>query len=360
MEKLKMFNLLDRYIARHVISASLLILFLLIALRAMFALLEESNAIGKGSYQLADALLYVGLMIPQKVLELFPMGVLIGSLFGLGILASNNELTVMRSAGMTTWRIAGSTLKASLVLMIWVLVLSEIIAPVASKTAQQLRTSALSDGKISRSATGMWAKRDNQIIHIASIHKSGEMHNLAIYELNQSFELVSLIEAKTAQVVDNKWYLLQVAETKFGDQKIDKEEFDQIEWNNPIDQDNIDTLTLQPETLNISGLIKYRKYLVSNLLDAKEIELAIWQKVFLPVSIAIMMLLAASFAFGPMRDVSMGARVLTGVMLGFGFHLVKQSFGPISLIYGAPPFLGALLPLLVFAVFAYGLMKKSS
>jgi len=326
----------------------------------MFGLLEESNAIGKGSYQLADALLYVGLMLPQKVLELFPMGVLIGSLFGLGILAANNELTVMRSAGMTTWRIAGSTLKASLVLMVAVLILSEVIAPAASKSAQQLRTSALSDGKISRSATGMWAKRDNQIIHISTIHKSGEMHDLAIYQLNKEFQLVSLIEAKTAKVVDEKWYLIDVAKTFFSKEYIDKQEVKQIEWNNPIDQDNIDTLTLQPETLNISGLLRYHRYLTSNLLDAKEIELAIWQKLLLPISIAIMMFLAASFAFGPMRDVSMGARVLTGVMLGFGFHLVKQSFGPISLIYGTSPFLGAALPLVVFAVFAYGLMKRSS
>ncbi|MBV1911475.1 MAG: LPS export ABC transporter permease LptG [Kangiellaceae bacterium] len=354
-----MFNLMDRYIARHVISASLLILFLLIVLRAMFGLLEESNSIGKGSYQLADALLYVGLMLPQKVLELFPMGVLIGSLFGLGILAANNELTVMRAAGMTTWRIAGSTLKASLILMVCVLVLSEIVAPVASKSAQQLRTSALSDGKISRSATGLWAKRDNQIIHIASIHKSGEMHNLAIYQLDQSFQLMSLIEAKSAVVVDDKWYLMEVAETHFDEGRINKILVPQMEWDNPIDEDNIDTLTLKPEMLNISGLVKYHQYLTSNLLDATEIELAIWQKLLLPISVAIMMLLAASFAFGPMRDVSMGARVLTGVMLGFGFHLVKQSFGPISLIYGASPFLGAVLPLIVFAAFAYGLMRKS-
>ncbi len=355
-----MFSLLDRYIARHVISASVLILFLLVVLRAMFGVLEESNAIGKGSYELADALLYVGLMLPQKVLELFPMGVLIGALFGLGILASNNELTVMRSAGMTTWRIAGSTLKASIILMIGVLILSELIAPVASKSAQQLRTSALSEGKISRSATGLWAKRDNQIIHIAAIHKSGEMHNLAIYQLDDEFKLTSLVEAKSARVIDDKWYLIDVASTQFGIEKINKRQFEQIEWDNPIDEDKIDTLTLKPETLNIAGLLKYHQYLTSNLLDAKEIELAIWQKVLLPVSVAIMMLLAASFAFGPMRDVSMGARVLTGVMLGFGFHLVKQSFGPISLIYGSSPFLGAILPLLVFAGFAYWLMKRSS
>jgi len=354
-----MFNLLDRYIAKRVILASLLILFLLIMLRAIFSVLEESRLIGRGDYEMADAFLYVALMLPQKILELFPMGVLIGSLFGLGMLAANNELTVMRSAGMTTWRIAGATLKASLILMVGVLVLSEIVAPVASKYAQQLRTSSLSDGKVSRSATGLWAKRDNQIIHISSIHKNGEMHSISLFELDKDYQVKKLTEAKTARVTDEKWFLFEVTESHFFSDRVDKKYFDKMNWKNPIDEDNIETLTLKPETLNIKGLLKYKKYLTNNSLDSGEIELAIWQKILLPFSLAIMMILAASFVFGPMRDVSMGARVLTGVMLGFGFHLAKQSFGPISLIYGMSPFIGAIIPLLVFSSLAIWLMRKS-
>lgn len=354
-----MFSLLDRYIAKHVIEASLLILFLLIMLRAMFGILEQSHFIGRGNYQLADAFLYVGLMLPQKIIELFPMGVLIGSLFGLGNLASNNEITVMRSAGMTTWRIAGATLKASLILMVIVLFLSEIVAPVASKSAQQLRTAALSEGKLSRSATGLWAKRDNQIIHIGSILKNGIMNDLTLYQLDKNYQLVKLTEAKNAKVIDDEWFLFLVKQTEFLGTEIIKKRFNKLTWKNPIDQENIETLTLKPETLNIKGLIKYQNYLTSNALDAREIQLAIWQKVLLPISIAIMMLLAASFVFGPMRNASMGARLLTGVMLGFGFHLTKQSFGPISLLYGVSPFVGAVIPLIVFAGFAYWLMRKS-
>ena len=255
-----MFNILDRYIAKQVISASLLILFLLIMLRAMFSLLEESNSIGKGTYELADALLYVALMLPQKVLELFPMGVLIGALFALGNLATNNELTVMRSAGMTTWQIAGSTLKSSLILMVGVLLLSELVAPVASKSAQQLRTAALSDGKISRSATGLWAKRDNQIINIESIHNNGEMRNVSVFELNKQYQLIKLTEAKTAKIIGGGWYLLNATVSFFEQEQINKTVLEKVKWVNPLDEDNIDTLTIQPETLNINGLLKYQKY----------------------------------------------------------------------------------------------------
>jgi len=396
-----MMSLLDRYIAKHVIAASGLVLFLLIMLRAMFAMLHESNSIGKGSYQMADALLYVALILPQKFLELFPMGVLIGSLFGLGTLASNNELTVMRAAGVTTWRIAGSALKASVILMVFALLLSEIVAPVASKSAQQLRTAALSEGKITRSEVGIWAKNrvignntvpqdtslpqpvinqrgltqalsqaddseaDNQIIHIESIHKSGTMTNVSLYQIDKEFRLVKLTESKSASLIDDEWILFDVTETSFSFEsatqpaRISKSNFKKLKWENPLNQDNIDTLTLKHETLNINGLMKYENYLSSNSLDSAEVELSIWQKLLMPISVAIMMFLATSFVFGPMRDVSMGARILSGILLGFGFHLAKQSFGPISLIYDVSPFIGAIIPLVGFTGLAVWLMRKS-
>ncbi len=380
-----MTSMLDRYIAKHVISASLFVLFLLIMLRAMFAILQESNSIGEGSYQVADAFLYVALMLPQKFLELFPMGVLIGSLFGLGTLASNNELTVMRAAGVTTWRIAGSALKASVMLMVFVLVLSELVAPAASKSAQQLRTAALSEGRITRSETGLWAKNrvestvdsnqeasnssdgkgDSQIIHIESIHKNGTMTNVSLYQLNRNYRLVKLTEAKSASMINGEWFLFNATETFFKfatskmEAKIIKDTYQKLKWLNPLEQDNIDTLTLKHETLNINGLMKYEDYLSNNSLDSSEVKLSIWQKLLMPVSIAIMVLLATSFVFGPMRDVSMGARILTGILLGFGFHLAKQSFGPISLIYDISPFFGAGIPLVGFAGLAIWLMRRS-
>jgi len=361
------------------------VLFLLIMLRALFAILKESNSIGEGSYQVADAMLYVALMLPQKFLELFPMGVLIGALFGLGTLASNHELTVMRAAGVTTWRIAGSALKASVILMVLVLFLSEVVAPVASKSAQQLRTAALSEGRITRSEIGLWAKNrvvntlatnqkeatfssgqsDSQIIHIESIHKSGTMTNVSLYQLDRNYRLVKLTESKLASKINREWFLFNVTETFFKfetpDQaaRIIKKSYPKLKWLNPLEQDNIDTLTLKHETLNIKGLMKYEDYLSNNSLDSSEVELSIWQKSLMPISVAIMMLLATSFVFGPMRDVSMGARILAGVLLGFGFHLAKQSFGPISLIYEMPPFFGAVIPLAGFAGVAFWLMRRS-
>lgn len=355
-----MFSLLDRYIARQVIFASLMMLLLLATLRSFFSLIDELGDLGKGGYQLSDALLYVSLMFPGRLLEFFPMSVLIGALFGMGNLAANSELTVMRAAGVTTWRIAGSTIKASIILMLFVLIIGEAIAPISSKAAQQLRTAAISGGELSVSKTGLWARHQNKIIQIGNILTDGQLRDITIYQLSQNDRLESIVKANNAYKTAEQWQLNQVTEINFSDNQILTQSSESRVWDNPLEQEQLDTLTLEPETLNLVGLFNYIDYLEQNNMESESYVLAAWRKLMQPLAIAVMMFLAVSFVFGPMRDVSMGARILSGVLLGFGFHLASQSFGPISLVFDIWPLLGALLPLLLFASLAYWLMKRNS
>jgi len=353
------FSLLDRYIARQVIVSSLMMLFLLAMLRSLFSLLDELGDLDKGGYQVSDAFLYVSLMFPSRILEFFPMSVLIGALFGLGSLAANSELTVMRSAGITTWRIAGSTIKASILLMIAVVFIGEAISPISSKAAQQLRTAAISGGELSVSKTGLWARHQNQIIQLGNILSDGQLRDVTIYHLSDRNRLEKIIKAKSAQKQTENWLLHQVTEISFAEQAIQTHTTASRIWLNPLDESQIDTLTLEPDTLNLLGILKYIDYLEQNSMQTEEYELAAWRKLMQPLAIAVMMFVAVSFIFGPMRDVTMGARVLAGVMLGFVFHLASQSFGPVSLVFNIWPFIGATLPLVIFSLLGYWLMKRS-
>jgi lipopolysaccharide export system permease protein len=42
------------------------------------------------------------LTLPGRLYELFPIGVLIGSLYALTVLARHSEITVLRAAGLST------------------------------------------------------------------------------------------------------------------------------------------------------------------------------------------------------------------------------------------------------------------
>ena len=77
-----------------------------------------------------------------------------------------------------------------------------------------------------------------------------------------------------------------------------------------------------------------------------------------PLTVAVMMLLALSFVFGPLRSVSMGARLVMGVITGFAFHLSNAAFGPISLVYQVPAIFGAVIPSFLFLTIAVYFLNK--
>ena len=135
---------------------------------------------------------------------------------------------------------------------------------------------------------------------------------------------------------------------------------DSTVWQSSLTPDKLGVVTIKPESLSISGLIDYLTYLKSNEQSAQRYELALWRKVLSPVTVAVMLLVALSFIFGPLRETSMGARILLGVITGFAFHVSNEIFGPLAQVYQVPAVLGALLPSLVFASVAIFVMQRKS
>jgi lipopolysaccharide export system permease protein len=124
--------------------------------------------------------------------------------------------------------------------------------------------------------------------------------------------------------------------------------------------DKLGVVTVKPESLSIRGLIDYLDYLKVNRQAAERYQLALWRKMLAPLTVAVMLLVALSFIFGPLRSTTMGARILLGVITGFGFHVSNEIFGPLAQVYQLTPLLGALLPSLLFAAAALYLMQRRS
>ncbi|HAJ5766747.1 TPA: LptF/LptG family permease, partial [Escherichia coli] len=124
--------------------------------------------------------------------------------------------------------------------------------------------------------------------------------------------------------------------------------------------DKLGVVALDPDALSISGLHNYVKYLKSSGQDPGRYQLNMWSKIFQPLSVAVMMLMALSFIFGPLRSVPMGVRVVTGISFGFIFYVLDQIFGPLTLVYGIPPIIGALLPSASFFLISLWLMMRKA
>ncbi|QUJ67907.1 LPS export ABC transporter permease LptG [Photobacterium sp. GJ3] len=354
-----MFKILDWYIGRTIIATSALTLSTLVGLSAIIKYVEQLRKVGDGSYDLWKALIYVLLSVPRDIEMFFPMAVLLGALIGLGTLASSSELVVMQAAGFSKLDIGISVLKTAVPLMLLVMVLGQWGAPQAQKAARELRAVWTSGGNVFSVQRGVWAKDDNDFIYIGRIHEQTTLNAINIWEFDENDVLKENLFARTATFVEDKgWELKDVTVTRIGEVKQENTHFDTKIWQTSLTPDKLAVVTVKPEELALTGVYDYVSYLKDTKQDASRYELAFWRKALQPVSIAVMMLLALSFVFGPLRSVTMGARVLSGVIFGFAFYISNEVFGPLSIVYRLHPVIGALGPSLVFLGITLYLLKR--
>ncbi|WP_334031906.1 LPS export ABC transporter permease LptG [Alteromonas sp. P256] len=352
-----MFKILDLYVARTLLGTVTVTLSVLIGLSALIKFVEQLRKIGEGDYDMLVAFLYVILSLPRDLEQFFPMATLLGGLIGMGVLASNSELVVMQAAGLSRWNIINSAMKSTLVMILVVMAVGEWVTPISETKAKQIRTEAISGGSLFSSDKLVWAKDGERFVSIGQVLSQDALKDIRIYTFNPDLSLQSISYANSGAFDDDGWWLNNVDITSFTEQQITSESFERKRWNSTLTPDKLGIVAVKPEALSISGLVDYVNYLESNDQDPARYELALWRKILQPVSVGVMLLMALSFIFGPLRSVSMGARVIMGVLTGFGFFILNEVFGPVSLVYQLPPVLGAILPSLLFAAVA-GIMLR--
>ena len=63
-----------------------------------------------------------------------------------------------------------------------------------------------------------------------------------------------------------------------------------------------------------------------------------------PVTVLGLVLLAAGFVVGPLRETGMGARLTAGIAVGLGSKYFLDLFGPMIIVFGIPPWLAMVAP----------------
>jgi lipopolysaccharide export system permease protein len=131
-------SLLSSYLMRAILSSTVLVMLVLLALAGLFEFISQLEDT-QGNYGVPQALLFAALRLPQLSFEMLPIAALIGSLLGLGSLANNSELVVMRTAGLSISRLAGMVAISGVVLMVFTGVIGEYIGPPLDYFARTMR-----------------------------------------------------------------------------------------------------------------------------------------------------------------------------------------------------------------------------
>ncbi len=353
-------NLLDRYVIRAMLGGVFVVMAVLLTLFALFLFANQQDDIGVGTYTALDAFWFVLLNMPQQIYELMPIGVLIGTLLGLGQLARGSELTVMRAAGVSIWRIAGSVAMAGVLLIALAVLCGEFLAPPLQAMAKQQKAlSKFSNISFARRG-GAWVRDGNLLINVMQQSGRGEFGGMRVFELSPDHRLVAMSTAATATVEpDGSWRLSQYATTRFDGEQIQSAHESSREFSSAVGGDFLGLTVVQPRELESRVLFGLIRHLRENGLDSAAQEFAFWSRIARTSAIVFAGLLAVPFVFGSLRSAGSGARMMVGVLIGVSFFFVQRTLESGAIVFQASPLLLAWLPTALLATAALVLVART-
>jgi lipopolysaccharide export system permease protein len=346
-------KLYERHLAREIFASTALVLSAFLMLFAFFDLIHELESLGKGGYQLQHALGYVTLTIPGRLYEIFPIGVLIGTLYALTVLARHSEITVLRASGLSTRELLVTLGKIGVVFAVLTLLVGEFLSPPAEQAAQQLKLKAQGALVAQEFRSGLWVRDERSFVNVREVLPDASLKGVRVFEFNDRFELISISQAERGRyIAEGNWSLEGVSRTRFTGEQASVEQESVVTWKSALNPDLLAVLMVVPERMSIVNLYLYVRHLSGNQQKTDRYDIALWKKLVYPMAAFVMMALALPFAYMQDRMGAVSIRVFTGIMLGIGFHMLNGLFSSLGVINNWTPFFSAITPSLLFSVAA--------
>ena len=343
-------GILSQYMMRTILAATALVLVVLLALAGLFEFIAELDDT-RGDYQTPRVILYTLLRLPQLAFEMLPVAALIGSLLGLGALAANSEIIVMRSAGLSIRKLSGMVAMTGGVLLVITALLGEFIGPPLDYFARNMRLEARYGQDEDRLGNATWVRDGEVILHLERVSSEFEFGSIYLFLLDENNGLASIARAENSGIdKDDRWVLENLRETRFVDDSVQV-----VESSLEIGDFNIDAETLgislvKPQSLSGRGLASYIAYLKRNSLDARRYETELWYRIARTATVLIMPVLALAFVFGSLRTGGAGARLMIGVVIGLAYYLASEMLANSGQVFNFDPAVIAWLPSALLAI----------
>jgi lipopolysaccharide export system permease protein len=332
---------LDRYVAAEVLRAYALVAVILGALFSLVALLEELENVGDGAYGVLDAVAFVGMTTPSRLLRLLPFVTLFGGALALWQLARRSELVVLRAAGLDLARVARILLLPTLLVAIATPVLFEFVAPALYRDATLSRDTAL--GRADEIAgRGFWTRRGDEIVEVGALRHGRVPTDVRLYTLAPAAGLEEVVIAASADPdAAGNWRLVDAERRRYVADRVVVEDADGELWRPWWADEGL--LRAPPvDSLSFTDLRGYIDWLSSTDAPTERWELAFWRMWLLPLSALLTGLLAVPIALIGAREG--GGRTL-GLVLAGGlvYYLGDAIVANAGLVAGAPPLAVALV-----------------
>ncbi len=340
--------------------ATILVAMLLVGIYTLIEFLREARTL-TGDYGVMQMVVYLLQTTPRRLVDVFPFAALIGTLMGMGTLASGNELVAMRAAGFDRRQLTIRALLAigtCLVVLVW---LSDQVVPGLEASAQAERQQARA-GQVYLGRAGVLWLRDGE--HVVRIGHSAwtsedelEFGDVVIYAVGDGMRPYQVTIAEHARHDGSEWLLRQAVSRSLSEAD-QAEHHEQIQLKSGLSRELFSASVSRPRMLSLRDLHEMMNFLRRNDLDVEAYEQAFWGKVMFPVYVLSMVLVGLPFVFRHARQGGSGLNLFAGVSLGLLFFVSMRLAQGAAVIVPVPMWVSAMLPAALFILLAGLLLKR--
>jgi lipopolysaccharide export system permease protein len=352
--------ILQRYLAGKVIRGWFMVFLVLAAVFGLLDFIQELERVN-ADYDAIAVVKYTLLTLPQRILGLAPVIALLGTIIALASMDKANELTVIRCAGMPLRRFLGAIAVPTLALMALLWLSIEFIAAPLHQQGEELRytlrnlnSEVIPDG-------GVWSKSGKRYIHLGKMRQGYVPGDIDLYEFGDNGELLRTLHASKAIVSpDRRWTFEDVRKKELVDGKLHTTREPELEIADLWSLQELPSLTLTYESMSLTVLHRYSRYLRSNGRSYQQYLSAFWQKLIMPLTVAAMVLLATpvSVSLGSGRNTSFGIKMGIGAVVGILFYLGAQIVFALGLLLHLSIPMVSLVPTVIVALCAGFLLAR--
>jgi lipopolysaccharide export system permease protein len=344
------------------VSAS--VMFVALAFLSLFFFIdfvdELDNVGDKGPWQAVRA---VALEVPGHFYELFPIAVLIGTIYSLSRMAQASEFTILRTSGLGPGRALGLLAVLGLGFGLLTFVVGDFVAPVSERQAVVLKAQARGGQQLV--GGGAWLKERRSTpegersysVSIGGATAAGALLWIRIYEFDADGGLLSRTEAGEGRVgADGTWTLANAVVARWptarspGTPQVQISHLATLDWPSTLTTEVVAAAVLPLSTMTTPELWRYSAHLSDQEQAAQRYEIQFWKKALYPLACLVMVALALPFAYLHARAGSVSFKVFGGIMLGISFVLLNNLAGHIGVLRSWTPWVVAATPSFIYVL----------
>ncbi len=343
---------LSSYIARHFLFWFVSVAFVLFAVVMLFDVLELMRRVYRRDTDesFAVVLLMALLKGPAMLEKIVPFAALLGAALSFWRLNRHHETIVTRAAGVSIWQF----LVPPIVLAILIGVVNvTLLNPLSSALLLRFEVleAKLIRGKSNLAAVankGLWFRRaegpGSYILHARAISMDDiRLVDVIVFQLEEEDRFAARIDAPGAVLMDGFWRLTDATIT---DRSNTVSKIAVKDLPTDLTRDNINESFAPPETISFWALPDFIRVLESAGFSGVRHRLHWQSHLALPLTLAAVVLLAATFSLRPGRQHSGAFLIVAGIGVGFVFYFLSDVVHALGAATKIPVVLAAWSPVL--------------